>query len=472
MPQTKPQLIRGLTFSATTALVVGSVIGTGVFLKAAVMAQLVPIPLIVVGAWLGAGVLSIAGVLVYAELGALFPQAGGEYVYLREAYGNAVAFCYGWMRFVVGSTGVIAGMAVGFATFTSPFLGSSTVWVRHDFILFGQLVHWKFGSQQLVAVSAIIIVSAVNCVGVVFGGRIQTFLTVLKIIGIAVITIGVFTYSRSATWKHLTTSEGVGSWTGFSAFGTAMLSALWAYNGWNQVPMAAGEVRDPERSLPRALITGILIVTFLYLIVNVAYFFALPIGEILRSSSTKYPEALPVATKAAQTFLGARGVRLVSIVFIVSTLGALHSAVLSCARVPFAMARDGLFFKSIGMLSENTQIPMLSIVAQAIWSCVLAASGTFDQLTDYVMFASWIFYGLVTSSIFVFRRRRPEARRPYKTLGYPVVPIVFVVVSFWLVLNTLMTRPLESLTGLCLTFCGLPLYVHFRRRNSFNQPTT
>jgi APA family basic amino acid/polyamine antiporter len=249
-----------------------------------------------------------------------------------------------------------------------------------------------------------------------------------------------------------------------------MLAALWAYDGWNNMPMAAGEVRNPGRSIPFALIAGIIVVILVYCLANLAYFFALPFGEVVTSNSTRFREALPVATKAAQTFLGDWGGRVVSIAFILSTLGALNGSILSNARVPFAMAKDGVFFASMASVSPRTHVPVWSIVVQAIWSCLLALSGTYDQLTDYVIFASWIFYGLVTSSVFVLRRKLADAPRPYATLGYPLVPLVFVVTAAWLVVNTLTERPVESVAGLALIAAGLPFYFHFRRQRQRREP--
>lgn len=460
----KTQLVRGLSFTSTMALVIGSVIGTGVFLKAAVMTQLLGHPSSVLWAWVIAGVLSFAGVLVYAELGVIFPNAGGEYVYLRASYGDVVAFCYGWMRFLVGSSGTIASLAIGFAIFSSALLGPGTVWVEHHFRLLGQNIDWRFGSQQIVAITVVLVVSAINALGVSTGGRLQSLLTFLKALGILAIVVGVFAFSRPAVWDNLTSSVVASLQTSSSAFGTAMLAALWAYNGWNQMPMVAGEVNHPERNLPRALIFGMAVVIALYLLANLAYFAALPAAAVASSSSTQYPDALPAATKAAQIFGGAMGVKLVSIIFLVSTLGALHGAILTCARVPFAMARDGLFFSGLGKLSDGTKAPVVAIAAQAGWSCVLAVSGTFDQVTDYVIFASWVFYALAAFSIFIFRRKMPEVARPYKTIGYPVVPIVFVLFAVWLVINTLRARPVESLAGVVLTLSGLPVYLYFRWR--------
>lgn len=463
MTQPGNQLIRGLTLTDTTALVVGSVIGTGVFLKAAIMAQDTGTPLLVLAAWVAAGLLSLAGALTYAELGAMLPHAGGEYVYLRRAYGDAPAFLYGWMRLVVGCSGSIAVLGVGFATFLSAVLPLDAVWAERSFHLLGQPIHWQFGVQQLVAVGAILFFSGINCLAVTFGGRVQSLLTVLKLGGIAIVVGGVFLFSHSADWSHLAAPAHARAWSGWAAFGTAMLAALWAYEGWNAMPMVAGEVRNPGRNVPRALIGGMIVVAVIYCVANLAYFYALPFEEVLSSSSTAHREALPVATKAAQTVFGDVGGKLVSIAFILSALGALNGIILTGGRVPYAMARDGLFFSKFGAVTAGSHVPAWSIMLQAAWASVLAISGTFDQLTDYVVFTSWCFYALVTSSVFVLRRKMPDAERPYRTLGYPVIPLVFVLVALWLVVNTLFSRPVESIAGLGLVALGLPLYAWFHR---------
>jgi basic amino acid/polyamine antiporter, APA family len=465
MSRDESGLVRSLTLADTTALVVGTVIGTGVFLKTAVMAQDTGTPGLVLAAWVAAGFLSIAGALTYAELGAMLPQAGGEYVYLRRSYGEGAAFAFGWMRFFVAGSGTIAILGTGFAIFLSAFVPLGDVWLESRFTLLGQAIHWQLGAKQLAAVGAIVFFSALNCLAVAFGGKVQSILTVLKLAGIAVVVGGVFLMSQTGSWSHLARPAGAApGMGGAAAFGTAMLAALWAYDGWNNMPMAAGEVRDPGRSIPFALIAGMVVVMLVYCLANLAYFYAVPFADVVTSNSTRYRDALPVATKAAQTFLGDWGGRVVSIAFILSTLGALHGSILTSARVPFAMARDGVFFARMGSLSPLTRVPVWSILVQAVWSCVLALSGTYDQLTDCVIFASWIFYGLVTSSVFVLRRKMKDAPRPYSTLGYPLVPLAFVVTAAWLVFNTLVERPVESVAGLALIAAGLPFYFHFRRQ--------
>lgn len=241
-----------------------------------------------------------------------------------------------------------------------------------------------------------------------------------------------------------------------------MIAALWAYQGWSNLPMVAGEMEKPERNVPRALIYGMLVVILVYLATNVAYFYALPFSEVLTANSTAYRDALPVAAKAAQTF-SSYGAQIVSFAFIISAIGALNGITLMNARVPFAMARDGLFFGPLADLNPETLAPVKAIWFQGIWACVLALSGTFDQITTSVIFAVWLFTALVGSSLFVLRRKLPVAPRRYRALGYPVVPAVFVVVASWLVINSLTATPVESLAGLVMMALGLPFYFFFRR---------
>jgi APA family basic amino acid/polyamine antiporter len=425
------------------------------------MAQLVGSPSRVLLVWVAAGLLSLAGALTYAELGAMIPEAGGDYVFLREAYGGLPAFLFGWTNLVVIATGGIAAVATILASFLSAFLPLDAVWVTRDFHLLGQVVHWRLGIQQLVAVAVIIIFSAINARGVVAGARVQWIATLAKLGGIAIIVLGVFLFSHTGSWKNLRAPTGVVG-GGLSAFGAAMLAALWAYQGWANVAMVAGEIEKPERNIPRALIYGMAIVIGVYLVTNVAYFYALPFSEVVTSNSTAYRDALPVAAKAAQTFFP-YGAKLVSVAFIIAVIGTLNGIILMNARVPFAMARDGVFFRQLGDLSPTSGVPVTAIWVQAIWASVLALSGTFDQITTSVIFALWLFFGLVASSLFVLRRKLPAAPRRYRTPGYPVVPMLFVLVSVWLVINSLSAYPVESGAGLFLIALGLPFFFFFRR---------
>ncbi len=465
------QLVRALSLVDASALVVGTVIGTGVFLKAAPMAQAVGSPMWVLLAWVAAGLLSLAGALTYAELSSMMPEAGGEYVYLRKSYGEATAFVFGWQRFIVAGSASIASLGVGFSIFLSTVIPLEHVWFESDFKILGEPIRWQFGLKQIVAVSVILLLTGMNCFSVAFGGKVHVILTLLKISGIAFIIVGIFVFSQGTTWSNLA-SPSQSQWNGMSAFGAAMLAALWGYDGWNNMPMAAGEVRDPGRNIPRALILGMLTVMVIYCSLNLAYFYALPFEQVATSNSTAYRDALPVAARASQTFLGDYGSRIVAIVFMVSALGALNGSILSNARVPFAMARDRLFFRRMGLLSKSTNVPVVCLLVQGFWASLLALSGTFDQLTDCLLFASWIFYALVTSSVFVLRRKFPDMDRPYRTWGYPFVPITFVLVAVWLIINTLFSKPVESVAGLLLMAVGLPLYWFYRRRNHSEREAT
>lgn len=462
MSENKTALRRALSLNDSICLVVGSVIGTGVFLKTTVMTQQLGRPSLVMLAWAAAGLLSLAGALAYAELGAMFPHAGGEYVYLGKAYGDAPAFLYGWMQFAVAGPGGMAAISTGFAIFLSALIPLGTPWTEQTFHLLGKEIHWQLGVTQLIAVAAIVFFTVVNCFGVALGARVQAFLTVVKLLGIAFIVVGVFVFSPGASWSHLSMSE-ASNLGGVSAFGAAMMAALWAYNGWYLLPVCAGEVRDPQRNVPRALIYGMLVLIATYVLANLAYFYALPLNEITTANSTTHPLALPVAAKATETFLGPSGIRFVSITFVISTLGALNGCIMGQARIPFAMARAGLFFKRLGEVNPYSKAPVWAIIVQSSWGCVLALSGTFDQITTYVIFALWLFVGVTVSVLFVLRRTMPDAERPYKALGYPVLPLLFILVALWLVINSILTSPVESLVGIFLIALGLPVYFYFRR---------
>jgi basic amino acid/polyamine antiporter, APA family len=458
-------LVRALSLRDALALVL-TVIGTGVFLKTAPMAQLVGSPTNVLLAWLAAGLLSLAGALTYAELGAMMPEAGGEYVFLREAYGNLPAFLFGWTSVMLIASGGLAAVATALASFFASFVSLNAVWMTRDFHLLGQDVHWRLGVQQLVAVAVILLFCAINSRKVTVGGHVQWIATVAKLAGIAIIVLGGFFLSKLGSFQHLRTPATSGiPHVGAGAFGAAMIAALWAYQGWSNVPMMAGEIEKPERNVPRALIYGMLLVILVYLVTNLAYFYAIPFSEILSSNSTAYRDALPVAAKAAQAF-SKYGAQIVSLAFIIAAIGALNGITMMNARVPFAMASDHLFFRPLAKLSPTSRVPVNAVWFQGIWACVLALSGTFDQITTSVIFAVWLFTALVGTTLFVLRRKLPAAPRRYRAIGYPVVPAVFVLVAIWLVGNSFVATPVESAAGLLMIAIGLPFYLYFQSSGS------
>jgi basic amino acid/polyamine antiporter, APA family len=450
------ELIRGVGLWGATAVNVANMIGTGVFLKARVMTCNVGSAKTVLMVWVVAGLLSLAGTFSYSEIAAMMPEAGGDYVYLRRAYGRIVGFLFGWMTFAVSKAGSQAALAVGLAIFMNVALG-------------GALKNWQFlgaSGLTLVALATIWTVAFINCASVTAGGRTATIVTIAKVALVLGVGVGAFLLAPGS-FTHLSESGAAGTCEGVAAsarggiagFGAAMLGALWAYDGWNNVAPLAGEIRDPQRNLPRAFVGGTLVVGLLYLFVNLGYFYVLTPQQVASVSSTS-----SVATEVLQRFLGPAAISMTAVALMVSSFGSLHSSVLASSRVPFAMARDGLFFGALAHLSARANVPVRAIVAQAAWASVLAWSGSYDTLTDSVIFASWLFYGLSTASLFVFRRTMPDAPRPYRALGYPWVPFVFVLVTVALLVNTFIAAPREAFRGVAVLLAGLPLYWYFARR--------
>lgn len=460
-------LVRSLGLIATISIVIGNVIGTGVFLKARVMTCNVGTPGRVIAVWVVSGLLSLAGALTYAELVAMWPRAGGEYVIMREAYGRLMGFLYGWMRFFVASAGSLAALAVGFAIFLNVLTGGALDYSYFKINFLGFQV--AFGGLQAVSLTALAIVTLINCAAVSFGGKLAAALTALKMAIIVAIGLGAFFFAPG-DWLHLALRDAGGMCEGVTqaarvggaGFAAAMLGALWAYNGWNEMTYVAGEVSDPQRNIPLSLIGGIATVCALYLFVNTSYFYVLTPTEVANVSASS-----SVATVVVSRFLGPVAVSLVAAALLVSTVGALHISTMACSRVPYAMARDGLFIESLGRLSRRTRVPLRALVAQAVWAGILTLSGSYDTLTDYVIFANWLFFALVTASVFIFRRKLPEMQLSYRTWGYPVVPALFVLISLWLIITTLLTAPGRSFAGLALIALGLPFYYYRLRKGSF-----
>ena len=443
------ELRRDLTLTHAASLVVGITIGTGVFLKSAAMAQAVGTPALVLGAWVAAGVVAMLGALCFAELGALLPDAGGEYVYLRAAFGEVPGFLYACNSFVLGGASIAAyGAAV--AIFISDIHPFDTQWFARSVHLFGADYTLQLGTRQLVAIGVIAVFAAINCAGVMLGGRVQTALTVAKVAAIVAVAVGVFGFSDTGTWANLTPPPHQAS-GGLAGFGAAMFAALWAYSGWQYLPMAASEVQNPERNLPRAIIGGSLLVLATYLAVNAAYLYALPVWQVASANSTAYPEAPSVAARAVQTFLGSRAAPVAALVFLISTVGSLNGTILARARVSYASARDGLFFEPFARLSPRTRVPITSLVLLCIWAALLAASGTFDELTNMAVMSYALFWIPVMLAVLVLRRKLATAPRPYRLPGYPVVPLIFLLVMVWIVVSALI-------------IVGLPLYPLFRGR--------
>lgn len=461
------QLIRGLGLIAAISVNVANIIGTGVFLKARVMTCNVGTPAKALIVWVLAGLLSMAGALTYAELLAMKPRAAGEYGIVRDAYGRPVGFLYGWTQFLIARTASAAALAVGFAIFLNDLVGGALRYTYFQYTLPGGHVV-SFGRLQVVALSAIIITTLINCAAVRVSGGVASVLTAMKIVLLLGVGFGAFFYS-GGDWGNLGlantggTCEGVAVTTGgVAGFAAAMIGALWAYDGWNNITFLAGEVKNPGRNLPLALIGGGLVVMSLYLFVNVSYFHVLTPTEI-----ASVPASSSVAAEVVRRLLGALAVTLMAAAMMTSSFGALHASILATARIPYALAKDGLVIKSLAHVSPRTHVPIRSLVVQGFWACLIALSGEYDTLTDYAIFALTLFYALVASSIFIFRRREPDAERPYRTWGYPIVPVVFITVSAWLIFETIRNNPARSGIGLFLILLALPVYwlIEGRRRN-------
>ena len=438
------ELRRALGLSAALAIVVGTVIGSGIFRVPQTMVQNVGSVNMVFLVWVVGGALSLAGALTYAELAAALPGAGGEYVYLTEAYGPLWGYLYSWTQLSVGKSGSIATLATAFFEYTAHFVPEfEQVWFS-----VGSL-QIKYG--QIFALVLIFSLGMINYFGVRLGGGVQVAVTAVKVALIAfVIGAGLF-YSHPAASVALTSVPPLQ--TGFIA---ALVAALWAYDGWNNVGMVASEIRNPQRNLPLALIGGTLGVIAIYMLANWAYFRVLTPAEIAGHKL--------VAAEMMMRVQGPAGAAAVSVAAMISIFAALNGSILTGARVPYAAARDGLFFRSAAKVHPAFQTPGVSILMLTGWSCVLVLSGKYDDLFNFVIFGSWILYAMATASVFVLRRKRPDLVRPYRTLGYPFVPALFLVGAAVLEFRTFVDRPVQALMGIGLILLGLPLYFYWRKR--------
>ncbi len=452
----RPTLRRALGLWSAVSIVVGSVIGSGVFLVPATMiAKLGSVHMLFL-VWIAAGLLSLFGALTYAELAAAMPEAGGEYVYLRAAYGPFWGFLYGWTQFWVAKSGSIATLAAGFYTYLSAFvpaLAQPVAILPYHIGPGGSLLEIHYG--QLVAIALILSLAVVNYMGVRSGGGLQVVVTIVKMLCIAAIVVVGLSSGRGEL-AHF--NQHISAVTGVAGFFAAMVSALWAYDGWNNVSMVSSEIKEPERNLPRALIFGTLAVIATYLLINAAYFYVLTPAQVAGTHR--------LAAEMMTSLYGTAAGKAVTIAVLISIFAALNGSILSGSRVPYAMARDGLFFRSIATVQPKFRTPGNSMIWLCLWSSIVILSGWFDDLYNFVIFGSWILYLMTAVSVFVLRRKQPNLKRPYRVLAYPVVPVLFIGVAALLLLSTLQTRPRESLMGVFLMALGIPFYFYWSRRAS------
>ncbi len=439
-----PSLKRSLSLFDMTMIAIGSSIGSGIFLTPSLIAQQISSPLWILGLWLIGGIMALCGALTYAELGAMLPRAGGVYGFLTESYGGLAGFLYGWAYFLVVNTGALGALAVAFSTY------------------FGYFIPLSETGQLFVAIAGIVLVTIINVLGVKAGGIFSDIFTILKLAGIAILLVAGFSWGSSAATHFLAplTTSG-GSLT--SAMTLAFVSILWSYGGWHHATFTSAEAKDASYTVPRALILGASVVAFVYVSVNVAYMFLLSPAQIAASPR--------VAADALSAVMGPIGGTIISLTIFISTFGTTGIYTLTAPRIYFAMANDGVFFKKVAEVHPRFQTPMFAIISQSVWAIVLLLFwGTYEKLISYVVFTDWIFFALAAISVFVLRKKQPQADRPYRTLGYPITPLIFITTALWFVVNTLVERPAESWAGLAFLALGVPVYYFWKRLNKPSVP--
>jgi basic amino acid/polyamine antiporter, APA family len=438
----KPRLARQLGLFDATMLVMGGIVGSGIFINPYVVAQQVHTPTLILGAWIFGGVVGVGGAFIWAELAATLPEVGGQYAYLREAYHPAVAFLYGWVLLLVIQTGGMAAVAITFARYFVELTGLQT-------------------PDWIVATAALGALTLINCLGVKTGGRTQSALMVMKIIAISALVI----VGLTLTGRHVATTTAAERHSSLTSFGAAMVPVLFAYGGWQTANFLAAEVKEPRKNLPRGLLLGVLGVVVLYLGVNWVCLRALG-PQALAATTTP-------ATAVMRLALGQRGATFIAAAIAVSTLGFLSQSILTAPRVYFAMAEDGLFFRAIAWLDPRTRVPVVAIVLQSVWTMIIAVSGRYEQILNYVIAMDFLFFGLTATTIFVFRRRAARgemnASDGYRMPGHPVSTAMFVAICWWVVCNTIYRYPQNSLIGFVLLLAGIPVYWFWSRRDLDNK---
>jgi APA family basic amino acid/polyamine antiporter len=454
------ELRRGLGVRDGILLTIGSMIGSGIFLTPGSVVKAVPHAGLSLAAWILGGLVCLAGALTLAELGVLYPRAGGMYHYLKEAFGSLFGFLFGWTAFLVIMSGGLAALGVAVGEFAGAFVpffsGKNVLWSAP----IGSLT-WTVDGRQVAACLSILLLTAVNHLGLSAGAGAQNLLTAAKLLAIAaLIACGLF--AAPAASPEL--AAPATSATVLGLMGAGMIAVLWSYDGWNAITFSAGELRDPARTLPRAIVIGTGLVLVIYLLLNVVYMRAMPLGAI--AASTR------VAEDAAAVIFSPGVARLVTLSILVSTFGCLATTILYSSRIYHPMAQDGVFFRAVAAVHPRWRVPVRSLWLQSAWAVLLTLSGTYEQLFTYVMFAVVLFNGSCGVAVFVLRRTRPDLPRPYRVPGYPVVPALYVLASAVLLVSALRDSPRESLAGLVIVLLGVPAYLWWRRGAVVNPPSS
>ena len=477
----KPQFVKALTLTDATMLVAGSMIGSGVFIVAADMGRTLGSPGWLLIAWILTGIITVLGALAYGELAAMYPRAGGMYTFLRESMSPLMGFLYGWTLFVVIQTGTIAAVAVGFGKFLGvlwPAVTADTYsWFPHTTLHTsdGSAIDLGLSPQRLAALVTIWVLTWINLRGVREGKLVQTTLTVIKTVSLAALVLLALTIGRNpaAVTANFGANWFAGSpqWSSLFVitFGSALVGSLFSADSWHSPTFAAAEVQNPQKNLPRALLLGTVLVSALYILANLGYLSVLPLhgaadGATVIARGIDHATNDRVATAVMEYIFGANGAAIMACAILISTFGCNNGLILSGARVYYAMARDGLFFQKAGVLSRNS-VPAFALIAQSVWTSLLCLTGTYNQLLDYVIFAALLFYALTTIGLFILRVKRPDEPRPYRAVGYPVLPALYILFASGIAITLLVadkTR-VQALSGLALVVLGVPVYYLWQR---------
>lgn len=460
MEKQQGQLIRSLTLGAATILVVSSVIGSGVYKKVAPMSEQLMSPDLVLWAWVLAGIISLCGALSNAEIAGMMAGAGGEYVYFRRIYGRFMAFLWGWSTFAVIKTAAVSSIAYVFTQSLNAIIPLPHLPESIENIKFLVFKPFENAGVKGVTIALILLLTFLNTRGLKGAAALSTWITRLVILGLSLIVLSGLFFGGGSFANFNTPSVNFVSrdWTDFElikAMFAALLAAFWAYEGWNTVGFLGGEIQNPHRNLPLALFSGMLIIIGAYVVVNFTYLYVLPIDNIINVHQTQNEIA---AVAVVRHFAGNAGAILISIVILITTLGCTNATILMPPRVYYAMAKDGLFFRRAAEIHHKYHTPNPALWIQGAWACLLVLSGSFDQLTDMLIFAAFFFYGATALGVFLMRRREPDAERPYKVWGYPIVPGLFVLFCATLIIITCINHPREATLGVVLMLTGVPFY--------------
>jgi len=454
--KSRPTLVRGLSLLDSVLLLVSGIIGSSIFLTAKDIAGPLPQPMLFLLVWVIGGVISLFGCVAFAELGSMFPESGGQYVYLREAYGDLVAFLYGWMLFAVANGGTIAALSVASAAYTGqvfPIVSQEHVVVS--------LLGITITRAHLFGLLLIAVLTYVNVVGLRWGTLLQNLSTWTKFVAMAAFVFLGFAIGKG-DWSHFR-CHGAGLTMGLhptqliSAMGIALIAVFWAYDGWVYITWVAGEVKEPRRNVPLAMVLGVIVVGAIYMAMNVTYLYALPLGEIAQHETIAHAAAAALFSPHAAVWL--------SLMIAISCFSAAATCTLSGARVYLAMAQDGVFFERMAVIHPKWRTPAFSLIGQGIWAALLTISGRYDQLYTYVIYGMVLSYTLTVIGMFLLRWKRPEIPRPYRCTGYPWLPAIYVLVGTAWTLNTIFTRPTEAFWGTAIVLVGVPGYLYWKRND-------